>query len=136
MRLRLTTTTLAIGLATLLFQPLTAHGRVWTSAADKSRTFEATFVKCENDIVTVRMKSGTPLSFPLATVSEADRAYVQQRIGKATPVPDAASAPALDLPELFAGKLVTVDADGKVQPFAYPKENTPRYFVLYVSAYW
>ena len=87
--------------------------------------------------MTVRLKSGTPLSFPLSTVSEADQAFVRGRIGiKPTVIPKVKPSRGLDLPKLFESKLVTVDAKGKVQPFAYAKGKAPEFFLLYVSAYW
>ena len=117
-----------------------AHARVWTSAVDSSRTFEADFVQCENDVVTVRLKSGTALSFPLSTVSQADRDFVSRKIGKApasTPTSGKAKPEeAFNLPKLLKGKLVTVGSDGKAKPFDYEGGRVPDYFLLYVSAYW
>lgn len=125
-----------IGLLAMTVLPLQAQVRSWTSAADSSRKFEASYVKCEDDVVTVKLRSGTPLSFPLSTVSAADRAYVRSRIGiKPTVIPKPPKVK-LDIPALFAGKLVTVDGSGKVTPFAYAKGKEPPLFLIYVSAYW
>ncbi|MDA0812842.1 MAG: hypothetical protein O3C21_10700 [Verrucomicrobia bacterium] len=136
MKYRLTTILLVVGLFTLMALPLQAQDRTWTSSADPTRTFQASYVKCENDVVTVQLKSGSPLSFPLKTVSEADRAFVRGRLGKAPTTPPAPVKTSLNLPELFKDKLVTVDADGKAKPFAYADGRLPKYFLLYVSAYW
>ncbi|MEZ5323768.1 MAG: hypothetical protein R3F19_01680 [Verrucomicrobiales bacterium] len=141
MKYRLTTILLAVGLLTLTAVPLQAQVRTWTSAADPSRKFQADYVKCENDVVTVQLKSGSPLSFPLSTLSAADQAFVRESLGKTT-TPETSSTPgatakaSVNLPALFEGKLVTVDASGKVKPFAYADGKWPKYFLLYVSAYW
>ncbi|MCB1098857.1 MAG: hypothetical protein KDN22_25010 [Verrucomicrobiae bacterium] len=142
MKYRLTTILLAVGLLTLTAVPLQAQVRTWTSAADPSRKFQADYVKCENDVVTVQLKSGSPLSFPLSTLSAADQAFVRERLGKTTTTPNNSPAPgatakaAVNLPALFKEKLVTVDASGKVKLFAYADGKLPKYFLLYVSAYW
>jgi hypothetical protein len=141
MKYRLTTILLVVGLFTLMALPLQAQVRTWTSSADPTRTFQADYVKCENDVVTVQLKSGSPLSFPLTTVSEADRAFVRGRLSKApttpgSPAPKTPAKASLNLPDLFKEKLVTVDAGGKVKPFAYADGRLPKYFLLYVSAYW
>ncbi|MGK0188316.1 MAG: hypothetical protein ACI9R3_004108 [Verrucomicrobiales bacterium] len=113
-----------------------AQVHTWTSAADANRTFEATYVKCEDNVVTVKLKSGTPLSFPLTTVSAADRKYVRTRLGIKPTVIAKVPKVNLDIPALFDGKLVTVDGAGKVAPFSYAKGKTPALFLIYVSAYW
>ena len=139
MKYRLTTILLAVGLLTMMALPLQAQVRTWTSSADPTRTFQASYVKCENDVVTFQLKSGSPLSFPLTTISGADRAFVRGRLGKAPTPPPPPAQVSLNLPDLFKGKLVTVDASGKVEPFAYGDDangKLPKYFLLYVSAYW
>ena len=131
---------LAVALTAVLAVPTKVQARVWTSASDSGRTFEADYVKCEEDVVTVRMKSGRTFSFPLSTVSEKDKEFVRKQLGvpakKDEPKPKKAAREVFNLNWMFNNKLVKVDADGKTTPFHYEEGKFPQYYLLYVSAYW
>ena len=134
---------LAVGLLTLA--AASVQGRTWTSATDPVRRFEADYVSFKDDVVTVRLKSGTAASFPLSTLSAADQEFVRQRTALATPKKVAAAAspekpaapkkPGLDVLGTLQGKLVKA-VDGKAKPFAYKEGEEPSHILLYVSAYW
>lgn len=72
-------THLFLAAAALLLASASVHARTWTSIT--GQTAEAELVKVEGGNVVVRMADGRTSSFPIARLSAADQAFVQQQGG-------------------------------------------------------
>jgi hypothetical protein len=119
---------LTLGLIIIVTAPF-VQARTWTSAADSSKRFEAEYVGFKANVVTVRMRSGTPAAFPLNALSQADRDFVLSQAG------DTSGKPTVDVLGVLKDQLITA-ADGTAKPFSFKKGKEPSHFLLYVSAYW
>src|SRR4051812_34418466 len=77
--------------ALIIFTTATLHGRVWTTAENK--TFEAEYVRATATSVTVKAPDGRLVPVELKLLGQADRNFVAEKLA-APPAAPAASAPA------------------------------------------
>ncbi len=120
--------TLAFALA-IITTPLMA--RTWTSA-DGSKTFEGDYVSKEASKVTVKMKSGETMTFPISKLSEADQAFVTEQ--KESAVSGTKMANTEQPIYSQVSKYLR-----KFSKSSYKKAElatVPEYYILYFSASW
>ena len=95
----------------LILATATVHGRVWTTAENK--TFEAEYVSATATSVTVKVPDGRIVPVELRLLGQADRKFVAEKLAGVTPA--AASAPVA--PSASAPASPSVPAPATPKPF-------------------
>ena len=98
-----------VGLGLGMAATATAQARTWTDVSGK-HSVEAEFVALAGDKVTLKTLAGKITSFPLANLSEADRAFAKAQAGGGGAV---AAGPMTTTATVSLQESISIDGDGK-----------------------